>query len=75
MGARSTKHHTEVKSITDVPSTRHDMEVKSITDLPNEIIQKFIMVHLASTDVHSFSMTGVKRFKQIAEDELEKRRE
>jgi hypothetical protein len=51
------------------------MEVKSITDLPNEIIQKFIMVHLASTDVHSFSMTGVKRFKQIAEDELEKRRE
>jgi len=49
------------------------MEVKSITDIPNEIIQKYIMKHLSSNDVCSFGRTGVKRFKGMAEDVLEKR--
>ena len=47
-------------------STKHDMEAKSITDVPNEVIQKFIVIHLSSTDVCSFGLTGVIRFKQIA---------
>ena len=50
------------------------MEVKSIKDVPNEVIQKNIMVYLSNYDVKSFGMTGSKRFKVIADDELEKRR-
>ena len=49
------------------------MEVKSITDVPNEVIQKYIMMYLTSNDVCSFGRTGVKRFKEVAEDVLEKR--
>ena len=49
------------------------MSVKSIIDLPNEIIEKFLMVYLSSNDVCSFGMTGVKYFKQIAENVLENR--
>ena len=52
--------------------TKNKMEVKSVTDVPNQVIQKFIMVHLSSHDVCSFGMTGTKRFKQIADDVLEK---
>ena len=54
-------------------STKRKQEVKSITDVPNEVIQNFIMIHLSSKDVYSFGMTGIKRFKGIAEDVLEKR--
>ena len=46
----------------------------SIADVPNEVIQKYILVHLSSADVKAFSMTGCKRFKVIADDVLEKRR-
>ena len=47
---------------------------KSISDVPNEVIQKFILVHLSCTDLRSFGMTGCKRFKVIADDVLGKRR-
>ena len=50
------------------------MEVKSINDVPNEVIQKIVMKYLSNNDVRSFGMTGNKRFKVIADDELEKRR-
>ena len=50
------------------------MEDKSINDVPHEVIQKNIMGHLSNHDVRSFGMTGSKRFKLIADDELEKRR-
>ena len=49
------------------------MDIKSIIDLPNEVIEKFLMVFLSSNDVCSFGMTGIKRFKEIAEAVLEKR--
>ena len=45
----------------------------SIIDLPNEIIEKFILVHLPNKDVCSFGNTGVKHFKNIADNVLEKR--
>ena len=69
----------EVKSINDVPtedikSIVPELEIKSINDVPNEIIQKNIMTYLSNDDVSSFGMTGSKRFKVIADDELEKRR-
>ena len=51
-----------------------DMEVKSINDVPNEVIQKNIMSFLSNEDIRSFGITGSKRFKVIADDELEKRR-
>ena len=54
--------------------TESKMDVKSISDLPNEVIQKFILIHLSSNDVCSFGMTG-KRFKTIADDVIEKRSE
>ena len=47
---------------------------KSIIDVPNEVIQKFILVHLSCPDVRSFGMAGCKRFKVIADDVLGKRR-
>ena len=49
------------------------MSAKSIIDLPNEIIEKLLTVYLSSNDVCSFGMTGVKHFKQIAENVLENR--
>ena len=51
-----------------------EMEVKSIHDVPNEIIQKFILVHLSSDDVRCFGKAGCIRFMLIANDVLEKRR-
>ena len=51
-----------------------EIEVKSIKDVPNEVIQKNIMTYLSKDDVISFGKTGNKRFKVIAEDELEKKR-
>ena len=51
-----------------------ELEAKSISDLPNEVIQKNIMMYLSNDDVRSFGRTGSKRFKVIADDELEKRR-
>ena len=50
------------------------MEVRSINDVPNEVIQKNIMPFLSNQDIRSFGMTGCKRFKVLADDELEKRR-
>ena len=50
------------------------MEVQSINDVPNEVIQKNIMKYLSNNEIRSFGMTGSKRFKVIADDELEKRR-
>ena len=50
------------------------IKVKSITDVPNEVIQKLILIHLSSDDVCSFGMTR-KRFKQIADEVIEKRSE
>ena len=57
-----------------INSRKTHMEVKSIEDVPNELIQKFILVHLSSDDVNSFGMTGCRRFKVIADDVLDKRR-
>ena len=51
-----------------------ELEVKSINDLPNEVILKNIMTYLSNDDIRSFGRTGSKRFKVIADDELEKRR-
>ena len=51
-----------------------ELEVKSINDVPNEVIQKNIMAYLSNDDISSFGSTGSKRFKVIADDELEKRR-
>ena len=50
------------------------MEVTSINDVPNEVIQKNIIKYLSKDDLQSFAMTGSKRLKKIAEEELEKRR-
>ena len=50
------------------------MAVKSIIDLPNEVIETFLTIYLSSNDVRSFGMIGNKRFKQMANDVLEKRR-
>jgi hypothetical protein len=47
---------------------------KSIIDVPNEVIQKFILVHLSSADVSAFGMTGCQRFRLIADDVIDKRR-
>ena len=52
---------------------QHEMEAKSITDVPNEIIQKFIAVHLSNSDVCSFGRTGIPRFEELAQDIIEKR--
>jgi hypothetical protein len=51
------------------------MEAKSIADVPNEVIEKFIMVHLCYNDLLSFGSIGIPRIKQIAENVIEKRRE
>ena len=88
MGARSTKHESKRRSIFNETMSTHNQlsivnktqevtkyEDKSIIDVPSEVIHKFIMAHLSDTDVYSFGMTGVKRFKKIAENELGKRRE
>ena len=48
---------------------------KSITDLPNEVIEKSIMVFLTFNDLRAFGGIGIERFKQMAEDVIEKRRE
>ena len=50
-------------------------EDKSITDLPNEVIEKCFMVYLSVNDLNSFGRIGIERFKQMAEDVIEKRRE
>jgi hypothetical protein len=52
------------------------MESKTIiTDLPNEVIDKCILVCLSFKDLRSFGRIGIERFKQMAEDVIEKRRE
>ena len=61
------------KSKRNVPCGKLNMG-KSIADVPNEVIQKFILVHLSSADVRAFGMTGCKRFKVISDDVLDKRR-
>ena len=48
-------------------------EDKSITDLPNEVIEKCIMVYLSFNDLRSFGSIGIERFKQMAENVIEKR--
>jgi hypothetical protein len=55
-------------------SRETEIEAEFIHDVPNEVIQKNIMAYLSYDDIKSFSMTGRKRFKVIADDELEKRR-
>jgi len=50
------------------------MEAKSFSDIPNEVIKKFIMVYLSDDDLWSFGSVGIERFKQMAEDVIEKRR-
>ena len=58
-----------------IKSRETESEVKSIYDVPNEVIQRNIMKYLSNDDIMSFRTTGNKRFKAIADDELEKRRE
>ena len=48
---------------------------KSITDIPIEVIEKCFMVYLSVNDLRSFGTIGNERFKQMAEDVIEKRRE
>ena len=60
--------------IRNITSRGTELEVTCIKDLPNEVIQKNIMKYLSNYDIRSFGMTGNKRFKVIADDELEKRR-
>ena len=50
------------------------LPLKSINDVPNEVIQKNIMAYLSDDEIRSFGRTGTKRFKVIADDELDKRR-
>ena len=45
------------------------------TDVPNEVIEKSLMVYLSLNDLRSFSRIGIERFKQMAENVIEKRRE
>ena len=53
-------------------TAKSEVEGKPITDVPNEIIEKFIMVHLSAKDVRSFGNIGIKRFKEISENVIEK---
>ena len=50
-------------------------EDKSITDLPNEVIDKCVMVYLSVNDVRSFGSIGIERFRHMADNIIEKRRE
>ena len=59
----------------EAKSRKITAEVKFITDLPNEVIDKCVMVYLSDDDVRSFGSIGIERFKQMAENLLEKRRE
>ena len=51
------------------------MEAKTITNLPNEVIEKQIMVYLSVNDLNALARIDIERFKQMAEDVIEKRRE
>ncbi len=76
MGNNKSKGKLQGKhsNIDKFKSREIELEVKSINDVPNEVIQKNIMAYLSNDDVISFGKTGNKRFKVIADDELEKRR-
>ena len=59
----------------EAKSRKITAEDKSITDLPNEVIDKCVMVYLSVNDVRSFGSIGIERFKQMAYNVIEKRRE
>ena len=71
---KTTSCSSKEDDIININSRETELKAEFINDVPNEVIQKNIMVYLSYDDVRSFSMTGRKRFKVIADDELEKRR-
>jgi hypothetical protein len=45
------------------------------TNIPNEVIEKSLMVYLSCNDLRIFGRIGIERFKQMAENVIDKRRE
>ena len=52
-----------------------DAVAKYFMDLPSEIIEMGILVYLNAKEVQAFGMTGNARFKHIADNVVERRRE